>query len=130
MLKIQKIYHPDWITKDFEYRKQEIIFDPKDIKPNLPCFSIILPLSTIKNESSLVKRIESIFNQTYQNWKLYIIGCNVDSLENFVNYLNPPKDILENKLYWYNLELTEDEYDGLLQKFLQKQLLSIMLLKN
>ena len=111
-----KIYHPDWITKHFEYRKQEIIFDPKDIHPTTPCFSIVLPLSEIKNETELVSRIETIFNQTYQNWKLYIIGCNVKSLENFMNYLNPPLDILENKIFWYNLELEDDEYDGLLQK--------------
>ena len=125
-----KIYHPDWITNEFEYRKQEIIFDPKDIQPNRPCFSIILPLSDIKNDPILVERIESIFNQTYQNWKLYVIGCNVKSLESFINYLNPPKNILENKLYWYNLELEEDEYDGLLQKIPPKTIATNYTLKK
>jgi hypothetical protein len=111
-----KIYYPDWTTTTFEYSKHEIIFDPKDIKPHQPCFSIILTLVNINDEKKLVERIQSIFNQTYQNWKLYIIGCNVSSLENFMNYLNPSKDILENKIYWYNLEISENDYDNILNK--------------
>lgn len=108
-----KIYYLD------EFNIEKILEKPEkqDIK-----FSIIVP--NYNNAEWISKTIESVLEQTYDNWEMYIIDD--ISTDNSIEVINKYKDkritLIENKIKLYNggsrnigiLKSKESNYDGYL----------------
>lgn len=79
------------LGKIFEKRKKQ------DIK-----FSIIVP--NYNNGDWIAKTIESVLNQTYTNWEMYIIDdmSTDNSVEEINNYTNKKVQLIENEIKLYN----------------------------
>lgn len=83
--------------QDFDIEK---ILEPKkrtDYK-----FSIIVP--NYNNAKWIDKTIESVLNQTYQNWEMFIIDdmSTDNSIEIIKRYKDSRITLIENKIKWYN----------------------------
>jgi len=76
----------DWEVPYFEYPDCHYVYNPKDNDEN-PLVSIILDLHTNVRDS-LQDILNNIFNQTYQNFELIIVGnkSTKDWLEPYMNY--------------------------------------------
>jgi len=65
-------------------------------------FSIVIP--NYNNAEWIDKTIESVLNQTYQNWEMFIIDD--ISTDNSIEVINRYQDeritLIENKIKWYN----------------------------
>lgn len=82
-----------------EFDIEKIMEKPikKDFK-----FSIIIP--NYNNAEWIGKTIESVLNQTYSNWEMYIIDdiSTDNSLEIIKSYKDNRVTLIENKIKWYN----------------------------
>lgn len=66
-------------------------------------FSVIIP--TFKRPKYLRRAIETVINQTYQNFTLYVIGDHCPYLEIVMRDLYKDlSDTLKNKVIWHNLK--------------------------
>lgn len=71
-----------------------------NIKPlNKETITIILP--TYNREKTLIRAINSVLQQTYLDWKLYIIGDNCPILEDLMEFKDIENDY---RIEWWNLE--------------------------
>lgn len=65
---------------------------------NEDTISVIIP--TYNRKTKLLTAMNSVFQQNYMNWKLYIIGDNCPILDEFMESLN----IDDTRIEWWNLE--------------------------
>ena len=65
---------------------------------NEDTISIVMP--TYNRKEQLIRAINSVVQQKYTNWRLYIIGDNCPILNELIESL----DITDNRIEWWNLE--------------------------
>ena len=87
----------DWENNVFEYPILEYVYKEKDTKEN-PLISIVVP--TYNRPEHLRKALDSIFNQDYQNFEIYVIGDCCPKLEEFIKTYERAKD---SRFRYYNL---------------------------
>jgi len=97
-----KSRQPDYYYLNFEYPQLDYIYKPKDDLER--CFSIVISVHDF-DDYKLDNIIDSLINQTYKNWELFIIGNRCPKLEQYMNTLldKIDKSIIENNIRWYNL---------------------------
>ena len=71
--------------------------------PNEETISIIMP--TYNRKEKLIRAINSVIQQKYMNWKLYIIGDNCPIL----NDLMENSEIYDKRIEWWNLETNNND---------------------
>lgn len=83
--------------------RYEYYWDPYDQDVVNPCISIVMP--TFNRPDHLRRAINSVFNQTYQNFVLYIVGDKCPQLDSFMKVFfekERDKDFYR-KIKWWNL---------------------------
>lgn len=77
--------HPkDWEVDHFEYPVLENVFNSSDREGGL-CFSIVIPVLSTDSQNALDGTLQNIFEQTWGNFEIYVIGGNVQWLDGFVD---------------------------------------------
>jgi O-antigen biosynthesis protein len=91
--------HPnDYLRDTFEYPILEYVFKVEDQKIDSPLISIVVP--TYNNSYNLPRVLDSIFNQSYQNFEILVIGNKCPYLDSFVYTYPKAKD---KRFKFYNL---------------------------
>jgi glycosyltransferase involved in cell wall biosynthesis len=91
-----EVYHKnpqhdlDYEVNTFEYPIIDYVYKHEDRDPNNPLISIVIP--TYNRPKHLRKALDSIFQQTYQNFEILVVGDKCPSLENFVKSYEKAKD--------------------------------------
>jgi len=70
---------------------------------NEDTISIVMP--TYNRKQQLIRAINSVIQQKYTNWRLYIIGDNCPILNQLIDSL----DINDNRIEWWNLETNSND---------------------
>jgi glycosyltransferase involved in cell wall biosynthesis len=81
----------------FEYPILDYVYKHNDTEDN-PCISIIIP--TYNRPDHLRVALDSVFNQTYQNFEIYVIGDKCPKLDEFV--INYPR-AKDHRFKYFNL---------------------------
>jgi len=93
--------------------RMEFYYVPEDQEPDHPCIAIVLPTQRLKGDGKddLLRRIVGkIAQQSYTNWKLYLIGNRDDELDRFaLEDLPSSFDGHLDQIYWYNLQRGDDD---------------------
>jgi glycosyltransferase involved in cell wall biosynthesis len=90
----------DYKVLNFEYPILEHVYNIRDTDPNNPCISIVIP--TYNRPNDLEKALNSIFEQTHQNFEIFLIGDCCPHLDNFLVYYY--KNSRDDRLKWFNLQ--------------------------
>jgi len=88
---------PDYEINYFKYPIIDYVYRFEDQIEN-PLISIVIP--TYNRPEYLKKALDSIFNQTYQNFEILLVGDNCPVLDNFVKNYEKAKD---NRFKYFNL---------------------------
>jgi O-antigen biosynthesis protein len=88
----------DWEVKTFEYPIIDYVYKHEDTDPNNPLISIVIP--TFNRPEHLRKALDSIFEQTYQNFEILLVGDKCPVLDQFVKTYERAKD---KRFKYYNL---------------------------
>jgi glycosyltransferase involved in cell wall biosynthesis len=81
----------DWLVNHHQYPLLEVVWKPKK-----NVVSIVMP--TYNRPENLKRAIDSVLNQTYENWELYIVGDNCPVIQDVMN------DYFDTRIKWWNLE--------------------------
>jgi hypothetical protein len=84
----------------FKYDQFKMPIFDKTFSPKNEMFSIILP--TYNRPEHLLKAIQSVINQTYSNWTLYIIGDKCPILNKIMDLLRLQTKF-DERIRWWNL---------------------------
>jgi glycosyltransferase involved in cell wall biosynthesis len=87
----------DYEINRFQYPIIDYIYRHED-SDDTPLVSIVVP--TYNRTEHLRKALDSIFNQTYQNFEILVVGDNCPSLDKFVREYDKAKD---KRFKYYNL---------------------------
>jgi len=116
---VQKYTPVDWEIDHFQYKIINYIFNENDTVDN-PLITIVLPM--IENDiSGLEETIKSIFNQSYKNFELIIVGNVCPLLESFMYSCHWKGD---TRIKWMNLFKRYDDNGVTLRNYAIKMLLS------
>lgn len=89
----------DFEINYFDHKILEIVYNRFDQDESKPCISIVIP--TYNRSKDLRKALDSIFNQSYQNFEVLLVGDNCPTLNDFVYKYQYSKD---RRFKWFNLE--------------------------
>lgn len=91
-------YPKDFTVNKFEFPILEYKYVWNDQDDDNPLISIIVP--TYNRSEELKEALDSIFNQTYQNFEVILVGDKCPTLNQFVTGYQHSKD---KRFKWYNL---------------------------
>lgn len=115
----------DWLKKTFRFKEKtfELLYKPNDQDSQNPLISIVI--STYKRPEDLGNALKSIFNQTYKNFEVYIIGDGCDQLDQFMNetiFTILPRKFIKEKIRWFNFEKNTASFGSDCKNYACKQL--------
>lgn len=88
----------DWEVNQYEYKVINYTYNPKD-KLGEPLITVILPVYD-DNMDKLDVTVDSVFNQSYCNFELIIVGNKCPKLSDFMNSYKNKED---SRIRWTNL---------------------------
>jgi len=91
-------HQKDYEVNRFQYPILEKVYHFNDLDEDNPLISIVMP--TYNRVSHLQKALDSIFNQTYQNFEILLVGDKCPVLDTFVRAYDKAKD---KRFKYYNL---------------------------
>ena len=88
----------DWEIDYYEYKPIHYTYNPRS-EPDYPLITVILPVYK-DNIEGLEATMDSVFNQTYCNFELIIVGNKCQKLNDFMNSYRHREDL---RIRWVNL---------------------------
>lgn len=88
----------DYEIAEFQYPIIDYIYRHDDIDENNPLISVVIP--TYDRPDYLRRALDSIFNQTYQNFEILLVGDKCPKLDEFITTYEKAKD---SRFKWFNL---------------------------
>ena len=88
----------DWEIDHYEYKVIHYTYNPAD-RLEEPLITVILPVFE-DNTDGLEKTLDSVFNQSYDNFEIIMVGNKCPKLNDFMNSYSHRED---SRIKWINL---------------------------